>query len=410
MVVMKSTISALRCGHWPSLLGAWLHFEVSFMVWLLIGALGVFIAEEFHLTVAQKGLLVAVPLLSGAMLRLPVGMSSDHFGPKITGLLVLVGELLAVLWGWKFANSYAEMLGTGVALGAAGASFAVALPLASRVYPSVHQGLAMGVAASANSGTVLAAFFAPWLAEMVGWREVFGLMAAPILLVIVLFAVLVRRDGAPVDRKTGAQWWGSMGVLFRQPSMYWLCFLYGVTFGGFVGFSSFLPIFFYDQYGVNLVTAGSITAVCGLVGSLARPVGGYAADRVGGVRMLVVVFPVIAVMSAGMGLLPLKPVAVSLMAVAVATMGFGNGVVFQIVSERFQKQMGAASGLIGTAGGVGGFLLPVWLGVLKEATGTYGAGFLLFSLVSAAAGSTAFPILKRMHRSGQLCRWSRVPH
>jgi NNP family nitrate/nitrite transporter-like MFS transporter len=369
------------------------------MVWMLVGALGVLIAEEFHLTAAQKGLLVAVPLLSGAMLRLPVGMSSDYFGPKMIGLLVLTCELLAVLWGWRSANSYAGMLGIGAALGAAGASFAVALPLASRVYPPVHQGLAMGIAASANSGTVLAAFFAPRLGEMVGWRGVFGLMAVPLLLVIVLFTALVRSDRTPVDHRTGSQWWNLMTALFRQPSMYWLCFLYGVTFGGFVGFSSFLPIFFHDQYGMSLVTAGTITAICGLVGSLARPVGGYAADRAGGVRMLVVVFPLIAAMTVGMAYLPFKAVAVPLMVAAVAAMGFGNGVAFQVVSDRFQKQIGAASGLIGAAGGVGGFLLPVWLGVLKEATGTYGAGFAVFALVSAVAGSTAVRALKQMRRS-----------
>ena len=137
---MKTVIGALRSGHWPSLAGAWLHFEVSFMAWLLIGGLGLSIAAEFGLTATQKGLLVAVPLLGGALLRVIVGASSDRFGPKSIGLALLGCECLALVWGWLDASSYLQVLGVGLLLGAAGASFAVALPLASRAYPPAHQG------------------------------------------------------------------------------------------------------------------------------------------------------------------------------------------------------------------------------------------------------------------------------
>ncbi len=150
---------AFRSGHWPTLLGAWLHFEVSFMAWLLIGALSVPIASEFGLTATEKGLLVALPLLGGAFLRVVVGFGSDWYGPKVMGLSVLTCELAAVVWGWLGAASYGQVLAVGLLLGVAGTSFAVALPIASRAYPPAHQGLAMGVAASANSGTVLSMFF-----------------------------------------------------------------------------------------------------------------------------------------------------------------------------------------------------------------------------------------------------------
>ncbi|MGH7230883.1 MAG: MFS transporter [Nitrospiraceae bacterium] len=351
---MRSVIRALRAGHWPSLVGAWIHFEVSFMVWLLVGALGAFIADEFHLTATQKGLLVAVPLLSGAVLRVVVGACSDRYGPKLTGLVVLICELIAVIWGWKAAATYGQVLGLGLALGVAGASFAVALPLASRVYPPSHQGLAMGVAASANSGTVLAAFFAPRLAEMTGWRGVFGVMAVPVLITIILYAALVRGQETHRHQHVEAGWLGPMLDLFRFPSMYWLCFVYAVTFGGFVGFASFLPIFFHDEYGLDLVMAGTMTALCGLAGSALRPFGGYAADRVGGLKMLLVVFPAISVLTAAVAYRSHTGPAVPLMVTAVAAMGFGNGVVFQVVADRFQKQMGLASGVIGAAGGIGG--------------------------------------------------------
>lgn len=393
---MQQVLRGLRSGHWPSLLGAWLHFELSFIVWLLVGAMGVMIAEEFGLTATQKGVLVAVPLLSGALLRVAVGLSSDQVGPKRTGLLLLVLELVALLGGWLNATTYLSLLAVGLLLGVAGASFAVALPLASRAYPPAHQGLVMGITASGNSGAVLAAFFAPRLGEIVGWHGVFGLMAGPVAATLVLFAWLVRPDAellAPHPQPRHPQlrqvrWWRRAGGALRQPSMYWLCFLYGVTFGGFVGLASFLPIFFHDEYGLKVVTAGTMTAACGLAGSLTRPVGGYLADRLGGLQVLWGLFPVIGILTATVGLLPPITWAAPLMILAMAAMGLGNGVVFQVVSERFKNQIGVASGLIGAAGALGGFFLPSLLGLLKDLVGTYRAGFLLFSTVCVVAWGT----------------------
>ncbi len=393
---MRRMLTGLRSGHWPSLVGAWLHFEVSFMTWLLIGALGVLIAEEFALSPTQKGLLVAVPLLGGALLRVIVGFCSDRYGTKRTGLALLACELIAVSGGWLGVAGYEQVLAVGLLLGVAGASFAVALPIASRAYPPAHQGLAMGVAASANSGTVLAMLFAPRLAEVVGWRGVFGVMIAPILLTLVLFAALVRNDNVSPSRvERQWQWWAPMAELLRRPSMYWLCFVYAVTFGGFVGFCSVFPIFLHDQYGLNPVTAGSVTALCGLVGSVIRPFGGYVADRIGGLRVLRATFLVIAGLVAGVGELPALTWAVPLAVLAVAGMGFGNGVVFQVVSDRFPKQIGLASGLIGAAGGLGGFLLPVWLGLLKDMTGTFQPGLWLFAVLAAGAAASVTRVIRR---------------
>ncbi len=380
---MAPLMQALRAGHWPSLFGAWLHFEVSFVVWLLVGALGVLIAQEFGLNASEKGLLVAVPLLGGALLRIGIGLCTDRFGAKRTGMGLLIGQALAVLWGWLGATTYMQVLGVGLLLGVAGASFAVALPLASRAYPPAHQGFAMGVAASGNSGVVLAAFFAPRLGEVIGWHGVFGVMLIPLGLTALAFARVVRADlGAAGSEE---RWSTLMGRGLRQPSMYWLCFLYAVTFGGFVGLSSFLPIYLHDQYGLTPVTAGTITALCGLAGSVIRPVGGYVADRCGGLRVSRYLFPALCLLGVLVSQLPALYLAVPLLVISLGTMGFGNGVVFQIVSDHFPKQIGVASGIIGAAGGLGGFVLPSALGVLKDASGSYGAGFLLFSTLAATA-------------------------
>ena len=388
-------LNTLRSGHWPSLAGAWLHFEVSFMTWLLIGSLGVPISEEFGLSATQKGLLVACPLLSGALLRICVGLSSDRLGAKFTGLSLLAGEMGALVWGWLGGGNFFQLLGIGLLLGVAGASFAVALPIASRAYPPAYQGLAMGIAASANSGTVLAMFLAPRLANSVGWHGVFGVTLVPVLVTAILFAFMVRGDERVGWLKPREPWWDDLRDGLSQPAMHWLCLLYAVTFGGFVGVCSFLPIFLHDQYGFDRITAGSITALGGLLGSFIRPLGGYTADRLGGIRVLPFVFGAIAATVAGVGWLPEAPWGVALLMAGLAAMGFGNGVVFQVVSDRFSKQMGLASGVIGAAGGIGGFLLPLSLGGLKDLTGTYATGLWCFVVAAGCAFTTVVAAQRR---------------
>ena len=375
--------SALKSGHWPSLFGAWLHFEVSFVVWLLIGALGIAIAEDFALSATQKGLLVATPLLGGALLRIVVGPFTDQFGAKRVGLGILGIEVVALVLGWLFGQSYAQMVGVGLLLGTAGASFAVALPVASRAYPSQHQGLAMGIAATGNSGVLLATFFAPRLAAHVGWHGVFGLMIVPVLLAAVVFALFVQEP--PLQNRQGKSLAGAFRTVYHERFMQWLCFFYGVTFGGFVGFSSFLPIFFHDQYGLDMVAAGSLTALCGLAGSIARPIGGHWADRIGGLNLLQVGFPAIGGLCILLAWLPPPFWAFPLTVMTLLLLGFGNGVVFQVASLRYRNIMGTASGFIGAAGGLGGFFLPFWFGLLKDVTGTYASGFLVFVVLTGIA-------------------------
>jgi NNP family nitrate/nitrite transporter-like MFS transporter len=357
------------------------------MVWLLIGALGVSISGDFGLTATQKGLLVAVPLLGGALLRIAVGLCSDQYGTKNTGTVLLLCELIAVTWGWQGATSYGEVLAAGLLLGIAGASFAVALPIASYAYPPRHQGLAMGIAAAGNSGTVLAMLFAPRLGEVVGWHGVFGFVLIPLIFTLLLFIALVQPDRGGSRQEKKQSWWKTTAVSVARMS-YWVGFLYAVTFGGFVGFCSVLPIFFHDQYGVNLVTGGTITALSGLMGSLIRPVGGYLADRFGGLGVLRVVFIGIAWCIGLVGLLPPLEYAVLFTVAGIGMMGCGNGAVFQVVSAKFPKQMGMASGMVGAAGGFGGFLLPFCLGFLKDLTGTFQTGLWLFAAAAVIAALT----------------------
>ena len=177
-----------------------------------------------------------------------------------------------------------------------------------------------------------------------------------------------------------------------------MLFRSAVTFGGFVGFCSILPLFFHEQYHVNGIAAGSIAALCGLVGSLIRPLGGYAADRIGGLRALMLSLPFIVGIIAVLGEVTGVTVAVVLMVAAVGVMGIGNGVILQLASEWFPKQIGLASGIVGAAGGIGGFLLPLWLGTLKEVTGSYRTGLWVFAVATGIAWSTVLLAERRARR------------
>ena len=256
------------------------------MVWVLLGALANSIAPDLGLSDAQKGLLVAVPLLGGAVLRIVLGVLSDHVGGRRAGLIGLVATVVPLLLGWLWATSFSQLIVVGLLLGVAGASFAVALPLASRWYPPQYQGLAMGIAGAGNSGTALATFFAPRLAAYCGWHNVLGLALLPIAGTLLVFALFAKDSPQQTPPKKLADYASVLGLR----DTWWFCFFYSVTFGGFVGLASFLNILFRDQYQVTPIAAGGFATLCVISGSFLRPVGGYLADRFGGIRMLTALY------------------------------------------------------------------------------------------------------------------------
>jgi NNP family nitrate/nitrite transporter-like MFS transporter len=375
--------SFLKSGHWPTLLAAFLYFDLSFMVWVILGPLGVQIAKDLALTSAQKGLMVATPVLAGALLRLVLGVMVDHLKPKLTGIIGQVVVIAALVVAWLLGiDSYQKVLLLGLALGVAGASFAVALPLASRWYPPEHQGTALGIAGAGNSGTVLAALFAPGLALWVGWQNVLALAAIPLTVVLVAFLLLAKDSPDCPQAKHLSQY---LKVL-KDRDAWWFMFFYGVTFGGFVGLASSLTIYFNDQYGLPPVMAGYFTAACVFAGSLVRPVGGLVADRIGGVRSLLLMYIVAASMLALVSVgLPRAWIALAVFVPAMLSLGMGNGAVFQLVPQRFRKEIGVMTGLVGMAGGIGGFYLASSLGYSKQLTGTYQVGFLIFAGLAVTA-------------------------
>jgi NNP family nitrate/nitrite transporter-like MFS transporter len=367
-----------RAGHWPTLLCAFLYFDVSFMVWVLLGALANSIVPEFGLSDSEKGLLVAVPLLGGAVLRVVFGVLTDHLGARRTGVAGMTLTLAPLLLGWLWADSYPKLLGVGLLLGVAGASFAAALPLASRWYPPQYQGLAMGIAGAGNSGTALATFFGPRLAVYIGWHGVFGLALAPVCAVLLFFVFFSRESPAKSPPKGLADY----AAVLREADAWWFCFFYSITFGGFVGLASFLNLFFHRQYEVSPVNAGAFATLCVLAGSLLRPVGGHLADRVGGIRVLMALYGGVGLLMLDLATSPSLTWGTVLMVGIMALLGLGNGAVFQLVPQRFPREIGVVTGVVGAAGGLGGFFLPTLLGVMRQWTDSFGGGFLVFALVA----------------------------
>jgi MFS transporter, NNP family, nitrate/nitrite transporter len=393
--------SAQTYGHKPTLFAAFIHFDMSFMLWVLLGPLGIYIAESAGLTPAQKGLMVAIPILSGSLLRIPLGLLSDHLGSRKVGIGMLCFLYLPLTFGWLAGESFSALIMIGLMLGTAGASFAVALPLASRWYPPERQGLVMGIAAAGNSGTVITNLIAPKLANYWGWHNVLGLAMIPLTIVLVAFILLAKESPNRASRPVG-QYLSAL----RVSDLWWFCLLYSVTFGGYVGLSSFLPLFFRDQYHISPVSAGYLTALAAFAGCCARPLGGYLADKLGGVKILSIILLSIALIYALGSTLPSLSLMVVVLVCGMICFGLGNGAVFQLVPQRFINEIGIATGVVGAIGGLGGFLLPNVLGLIKQSTGSFGYGFLILSAFALVATLTLRALV--LMRTGWQLSWQTV--
>jgi MFS transporter, NNP family, nitrate/nitrite transporter len=401
-----------KVGHWPTLVSAFLYFDISFMAWVSLGPLMFYIAKELNLPVADKFMLVSIPVFGGALFRVPLGALADFYGSKIVGLgaqvLVMVSTALVVAFG---LNTYLAVALYGLVLGIAGSSFAVALPQASRWYPPQYQGLVMGIAGAGNMGVVLDTLFGPTIAEHFGWRAVYAVLLGLMALVFAFYAFATK--DAPGERKPVPV--AKYGKLFLDADSRWFMFFYFITFGGFVGLASALPLYFTTQFHASGVAAGLMVSIIVALGSCFRPVGGYIADRIGGVRALSIIFAVVSACYFAVALMPEGPApatggwslfelpriavfAVLLFSIGTLALGMGNGSVFQLVPQRFRNEVSVMTGLIGAAGGLGGFILANTLAYSKSMTGGFGAGFAFFGML-ALLGVIGLTVVKARWRT-----------
>jgi MFS transporter, NNP family, nitrate/nitrite transporter len=375
---MSSFRTFLKSGHAPTLFAAFFYFDFCFAVWVLNGAMAPFISEAFNLTPAQKGFMISVPILAGALMRFPLGVLAQYIGRKNAAMVEMGLIIVALLYGYFFISQYNDVIAMGVLLGIAGASFGVALSLGSGWFPPQHKGLAMGIAGAGNSGTVLAVLFAPPLAMKFGWQAVYGLAAMCMLAPMIVMAVFAKE---PPDREhqTFRQ---HIACLFEKDG--WaFSLIYVVTFGGFIGLASFLPTYFHDQFKVTKVEAGQLTMLAALMGSAVRVVGGYISDRVGGINTLSGVLVVVAVTLVLCGLASGSLVLTTLLfMLCFAALGAGNGALFQLVPLRWPLTTAVAGSMIGEIGALGGGLIPNAMGLSKQYLGTYLWGFVIFAALA----------------------------
>ena len=368
----------LKTGHAPTLFAAFLYFDFCFAVWVLNGAMAPFISEAFNLNAAQKGFMISVPILAGALMRFPLGILSQYIGRKNAALVEMGLLVLALAYGYFFIKTYDNVLAMGVLLGIAGASFGVALSLGSGWFPPQYKGLAMGIAGAGNSGTVLAVLFAPPLATAYGWQTVYGI-AAFFMLIPMVVMVIFAKEPPDIEHQSFRQ---HIACLFEKDG--WaFSLIYVITFGGFIGLASFLPTYFYDQFGVTKVQAGQLTMLSALMGSAVRVVGGYISDRIGGINTLSGVLVVVAITLVLCGLAGSSlAVTTLLFMVCFAALGAGNGALFQLVPLRWPLATAVAGSMIGEIGALGGGFLPNAMGLSKQYTSTYLWGFVVFALLA----------------------------
>jgi NNP family nitrate/nitrite transporter-like MFS transporter len=370
--------AALKSGHPGTLVAAFLYFDFCFAIWVLNGAMGPFLTQSFHLSAAQTGFMVSIPTLAGALMRFPLGVLSQYIGRKNAAILEMSLIIVAMLYGWLFVHSFTDVMLMGILLGIAGASFGVALALAAGWFPPENKGLAMGIAGAGNAGTVMALLIAPPVAEAYGWHTVYTGAAVTMLFPL---AIMIYFAKEPPD--THHQSLREHLACLVQADGWSFNLIYVITFGGFIGLSTFLPSFFYAEFGVTKVEASYLTMLAAIMGSGIRAVGGYAADRVGGIAALCVVLMAVIGVFLALSVTPSLAMTTGLFILCFAALGAGNGALFQMVPLRWPANTAVASSMIGEIGALGGAILPNAMGLSKQWTGSFAGGFLFYAALSA---------------------------
>ncbi|GHH69044.1 MFS transporter [Streptosporangium violaceochromogenes] len=358
-------------------------FAVNFWAWALLSPLGPRFKELLGLSASQQALLVAVPVVVGSLGRIPVGALTDRFGGRVMFPLISAATVVPVLFlGLAGQGSPAALLVGGFFLGIGGTVFAVGVPFVSAWFPPERRGLAVGVFGMGMGGTAISALTTVGLVRTGGSAAPFLLTAAVLALYAVVAWFLLR--DAPGRTAPARSTVERLAAAVRLPITWQACALYAVAFGGYVAFSVYLPVYLRSAYGLEQADAAGRMAGFVILAVVMRPVGGWLSDRIGGVAVLAGVFTVVALCAVAQAFTPPLMMAgtVAFLAMA-AALGAGSGAVFALVAKTAPAdRVGSVTGLVGAAGGMGGFVPPLVMGFLYGRFGTYGAGLALLAGVS----------------------------
>lgn len=385
-------------SRWYALTVAILGMTATFAVWAALAPLATQFQKNLNLSNAQTSTLIAIPVLLGALMRIPMGMLTDRYGGKKVFLALLAFSLIPTFALGTFVSSYSGLIAWALILGMAGTSFAVGVPYVSKWFPPEKQGLALGLFGMGNGGTAIAAYYAPRIAQNSDWHNVFLWFSIPLILVFILF--LFAKD-APSSKGPGKSWAQIWQVIKENPVIWILSLFYFVTFGGFVTFANYIPKLIVDVYGMPKTTGGSVAAMFVIMATVARPLGGWLADKIGGKTVLYLVFSFMGVVGITLAIgLPLNYFTPLIWALGFIA-GLGNGAVFKLVAQYFAKDTGVATGIVGASGGLGGFFPPLFLGLFRDTLGSYSISFILLTAFAAICILISLFLLHRLTSNGK---------
>ena len=380
---MTTAVPSNPSGNTRQLVLATGAFALCFAVFGTVSAMMPFLKKQFGLAPVQVSIAIAVPVLLGSLGRIPLGMLTDRFGGRIVFTATMAVSVVAAgLMGT--VTDYSQLVAFGFLVGIALASFSVGIGFVNGWYPPEKQGVALGIYGAGNIGQSLAAFFAPMLVIQIGMRNTFWAFGAALLIWTVIFALLAK--DAP--RRAPAKSLGEMLRPLSDPMSWVLSLFYFLTFGGFVAMANYLPLFLTEIFKLTPQDAGMRTAGFVLLATAMRPVGGWLSDRMGGLKVLGMVFPFVGVMAIFLTTTSMVPFTIGALGMA-AAIGLGNGAVFKLVPDYFPQSVGSVTGLVGAAGGLGGFVPPLVLGVIKQQTGAFTWGFIFLGVFTLGCWATS---------------------
>jgi len=367
-------------------------FALCFAVFGSMSAMMPIISRHMALTPVQKSIAIAIPVLLGSLGRIPLGILTDRFGGRIVFSVVMVLSIIpAFLMGG--VTSYGQLLAYGFLIGIALASFSVGVAFVNGWYPPERQGFALGVYGAGNIGQSLAAYGSPVLAAAAGFKWGFWTFGILLAMWLIVFASLARNAPNKAPVKSFAQ----IVQPLSDKRSWVLSLYYFLTFGGFVAMAVYLPTLLTEVFRLTPQDAGFRTAGFVVLATALRPVGGVLADKIGGSAILKWVFPATAVFAVFLACPLLSTFTIGALGMA-ASIGLGNGAVFKLVPEYFPKSVGGVTGLVGAAGGLGGFFPPLLLGIIKQQTGSFTLGFVLLGAFALAC----LMVLLRSSRSPRI--------